>query len=178
LNIERDKVIIGWIGSPQNTFYLEPLLPVFQRICEKYEQVCFSFIGSAPVEYTGVNLHLVKWELHTETFELQKFDIGIMPLPDDEWTRGKGGYKLLQYMALGIPSVAAPVGINSSLLEDGENGFLATSEQEWFDRLSYLVEHEPERKRMGAIAREKAVMEYSFDVASTRLLRSIEALLS
>ena len=172
----RDKVVIGWIGSPQNTFYLEPLFTVFQRICSTYDQVSFCFIGSAALSIDGVDRRLVKWALHTEVLELQDFDIGIMPLPDDEWTRGKGGYKLLQYMALGIPSVATPVGINNELIHDGENGFLATTEQEWFDRLSYLIEHKKERERMGAIARKTAVMAYSFDTAASRLIESMKGL--
>jgi glycosyltransferase involved in cell wall biosynthesis len=173
---ERDNVVIGWIGSPQNTFYLEPLFPVFKRICATYDQVSFCFIGSAALEIADVDLRLVKWDLQTEVMELQNFDIGIMPLPDDEWTRGKGGYKLLQYMALGIPSVASPVGINDALIQESENGFLATTEQEWFDRLSYLVEHKKERERMGVIARKTAVMIYSFDIAASRLIESMKGL--
>lgn len=168
-----NQVVIGWIGSPQNTFYLEPLFPVFRRICARFHEVVFTFIGSAPLEIPDVNLRLVKWDLQTETRELQTFDIGIMPIPDDEWTRGKGGYKLLQYMALGIPSVATPVGINASLIEDGTNGFSATTEKEWFDSLSFLVEKRLERERMGSRARELAVARYSFEVATSRLLQAI-----
>jgi len=174
--INKVQLVVGWIGSPQNTLYLEPLIPVLKRLGAKYTNVCFTFIGSALKDIPYLDCRFVKWDLHTEISELEKFDIGIMPLPDDEWARAKGGYKLLQYMALGIPSVAAPVGINTSLLEDGENGFLAASEQEWFDRLSFLIENKQERLRMGAKAREMAVSVYSTDVAFPRLHGAIEAL--
>ena len=171
-----DIIVIGWIGSPHNTFYLDPLLSLFAKICRKYSNVRFTIIGSSYQIIPGVDARLVAWNLQTEVSELQTFDIGIMPLPDDEWTRGKGGYKLLQYMALGIPSVASPVGINTSLIDNGNNGFLAVTETEWFDCLCLLIDNETERLRMGAFARNIAVESYSFEVASRRLINAVNSL--
>jgi len=99
-----------------------------------------------------------------------------MPLPDDEWTRGKGGYKLLQYMACSLPCVASPVGINSTLIAEGESGYLAQSEDEWVAKLSALIQRPGLRKKMGQAGRARAEAEYSFQAATPKLIEAIEAI--
>ena len=102
---------------------------------------------------------------------LQDFDIGIMPLADDEWSRGKGGYKLLQYMAIGIPCVASPVGTNNRIILEGINGFLSSSEDEWMKKLSLLIENSDLRYRMGIAGRKIAEENYSLKVAVPKMAR-------
>jgi len=169
------RVVIGWIGSPPNTIYLQPIYGVFQRLAQAYPQVVFEFIGAQPFELPGVELRFTQWTLETEVENLHRFDIGIMPVPDDEWSRGKGGYKLLQYMALGIPSVASPVGINSKLLSHGETGYLVSTEEEWFQKLEELVVNAQLRQSMGQKARDLAASRYSFQVAAPRFIAALRA---
>lgn len=177
---ERDdgKIVIGWIGSPPNTIYLQPLYSVFQRLAQAYPQVVFEFIGAQSFELPGVELRFTQWTLETEVENLHHFDIGIMPLPDDEWSRAKGGYKLLQYMALGIPSVASPVGINSKLVSQAETGYLVSTEDEWFQKLKELVVNAQLRQSMGQKARSLAVSRYSFQVAATQLTAALQSAVS
>jgi glycosyltransferase involved in cell wall biosynthesis len=171
-----NSVVVGWVGTPSNTIYIEPIFPVFKRLTEKYPNVCFKFIGASPIDIAGVAIKQVDWTLETEVQELQEFDIGIMPLPDDEWSRGKGGYKLLQYMALGIPSVASPVGINAEMIEEDINGFLADTEDEWFEKLSLLIDNHEKRETMGLNAREIVEKRYSLFRAAIQLKDALRKL--
>lgn len=134
-------------------------------------------MGVGKINFAGVNATLKKWRLDNEVATLQSFDIGIMVLPDNEWTRGKGGYKLLQYMAVGIPCVASPVGINKELIRDGENGFLATTEEEWYENLSLLIDNPELRKKMGMRGRDFVVRNYSFEVAAPKLISALKGLI-
>lgn len=169
-------ICIGWIGTPANTPYLKPLFPVFRRLYRQYPSVYFKTIGAAPLDLPDINIRQAIWTLETEVHEFHEFDIGIMPLPDDEWSRSKGGYKLLQYMAIGIPSVASPVGINAGIIRNGENGFLSGDEDEWYERLSFLIANADKRRAMGAKARKIAEQEYSFAIAAPKLIKSLSAL--
>jgi glycosyltransferase involved in cell wall biosynthesis len=170
----KDKVIIGWIGSPSNTMYLELIFPVLKKLSKTYQNIYFSFIGAGPVNFPNLHIKQVAWDIKTEVDELQEFDIGIMPLIDDDWARGKGGYKLLQYMAVGIPSVASPVGVNKELIQEGFNGFLAEGEGEWYDKLSQLITNAEKRKVMGINARQFVVEKYSFFIAAPRLIEALK----
>jgi glycosyltransferase involved in cell wall biosynthesis len=117
-----------------------------------------------------VGATVLPWSLESERDHLSRFDLGIMPLPDNRWTRGKGGYKLLQYMALGLPSVASPVGVNQEIIADGVNGYLARDEGEWVGRLAELVADAEKRRALGATARQLAEERYSVRAATPRLL--------
>jgi glycosyltransferase involved in cell wall biosynthesis len=103
----------------------------------------------------------VPWRLATEVDDLRRFDVGLQPLADDEWTRGKCGYKALQYMSVGIPSVSSPVGVATDMIAHGRSGSLATTEDEWVAALSRLIEDAALRRAMGEAAREDAVARWS-----------------
>lgn len=169
-------VTIGWIGGSSTAKYLEIVKDVFKMLKTKYgEQVVIKFIGSDKLNWNSVNYITVEWNLDTEVKELQSFDIGIMPLIDDAWCRGKGGYKLLQYMAVGIPCVASPVGINKEIINDGLNGFLVINTQEWIDRLSALIEDKKLRIAMGVEGRRRAESIYSYQANISKLVDIIMA---
>jgi len=174
---EKDpkRVTIGWIGSLGNTFYLFEIKDVLEKICRENKNAEVALIGTRGFETSEPNIKLVKWSLETELYDLKRFDIGIMPLTDDEWSRGKGSYKLLQYMALGIPSVASPVGINTSLIKDGINGYLAKTPDEWESKLSLLINNDNLRKELGARAREMAVNNYSLEASVPKFVAAIRA---
>jgi glycosyltransferase involved in cell wall biosynthesis len=169
---EGGKVVIGWIGSFATAEFLKPLEPVIRRICDKYKNVEVHAIG-APEGLGIPNIKVKEWRLDTEVGDLQRFDIGIMPLPDDDWAKGKGGYKILQYMSLGIPSVASAVGINTEIIKDEVSGFIARDTLGWENRLSLLIEDEALRKRMGFEARKMAMEKYSYQAYLPVLTRAL-----
>jgi len=171
-----EGVVIGWIGSYSTTPYLEPVADVLKELCAEHPGVTLNFIGARKSDRFGGSCVFKKWTLATETQDLQAFDIGLMPLPDDEWTRGKGGYKVLQYMAAGIPSVASPVGINATLVRDGETGFLAGNAGEWREKLERLVTDKALRLSQGKAARKLAEDAYSFEFYTPLLIERLKLL--
>jgi glycosyltransferase involved in cell wall biosynthesis len=116
------------------------------------------------------------WSEVSEVTDLQRFDAGIMPLPDDPWKRGKCGYKLIQYMACGIPVVASPVGVNKEIVDHGVNGFLAETTTEWIEALRILRDNPDLRRRMGAAGRRKVEQRYCLQVTAPRLHKLILSL--
>jgi glycosyltransferase involved in cell wall biosynthesis len=149
------KVVIGWIGSRSTLIYLEGLREVFEEISHRYgasvllKVVCDAF--PAPL---GLEVVEKAWRLEDELEDLRSFDIGIMPLSDDVWTRGKCGFKLLQYMAVGVPVVASPVGVNRQIIRHARNGLLADDDKQWIEMLAALIENVALRYNMGRWGRE------------------------
>lgn len=155
-----DVVTVGWIGSQTTTEYLRPVLPVLARLNSDRRRVKLVLVGAHP----GLRADWIEhrpWSQVSESRDLASFDIGIMPLPDTEWARGKCGYKLLQYFAAGIPAVASPVGINPTLIGD-DRGHLATTSDEWRSALEQLVQRADERRERGTAARTFVEREYSY----------------
>lgn len=155
-----DEVVLGWIGSPSTTAYLRLIEPTLRELAAR-RKVVLHLIGAARFEIPGVTVRQFPWNLEREVDDLATFDVGLMPLTDDPWSRGKGGYKILQYMAMGLPSVASPVGINRELIRHGETGLLAATPAEWLDSLDRLVSNRNERERMGRAARADAIDRFS-----------------
>lgn len=151
---------IGWIGLAYNLACLEALATVFRRL-QRAHGVRVRVICSRPPRLEGVRVEFVPWRLEREVEDLQGCDIGIMPLPDTPWARGKCGLKLLQSMAVGLPVVASPVGVNREIIVDGENGLLAGAEAEWEERLGRLCAEEATRVRLGRAARLTVERRYS-----------------
>jgi glycosyltransferase involved in cell wall biosynthesis len=159
---KNTKICIGWSGSVTTIQHFRFAIPFLLKIQEKYgDSVYFKVIGDGSYQNAELNIQGIPWSRADEVKELSEFDIGIMPLPDDEWANGKCGLKGLQYMALNIPTLMSPVGVNSDIIEDGENGFLANQVDEWVDKLSRLIEQEELRLKIGNAARKTVVDEYS-----------------
>jgi len=177
-NDDYDKynIIIGWIGSPATTGYLRLLDNVFKAICKKYKNVAIVLIGAGKYDAPVSSVISKVWDYNTEVRELQKFDIGIMPMPDDRWTNGKLGCKMLQYMAVGIPSVVSYTKTNAELIADGRNGFLVRTEQEWIDRLSLLIENDEVRYRLGRVGRDVVEKVCSVRVNAPKMLEIFKKL--
>jgi len=151
---DRGEVVIGWIGSPATTVYLRMWSNVLSEILLRFRNVKITLIGAGDHEFRAPRVTGKEWNYRTEVAELQKFDIGVMPMPDDEWTRGKLGCKMLQYMACGVPSVVSYTPTNAEMIKNGENGFLVKNESEWIDKLSLLINDRDLRKRIGRAGRE------------------------
>lgn len=165
-----EGVVIGWIGSPATTGYLNMLDDVLTEISKKYAFVRFRFIGLGRYENPGIKVERIKWDYDSEVSELQGFDIGIMPMPNDEWTRGKLGCKMLQYMAVGIPAVISYTPTNAEIVKNGVNGFFANNDEEWLKVLSSLIEDRSLRKRIGEKGRETILEKCSLSQNIDRLI--------
>jgi len=159
---------IGWIGSPSTSVYVETIAPALSEVCAGGRGKVV-LIGSKPLELSNVPLEIIPWSEESEVAHLQAFDVGIMPVSDSDWARGKCGFKLIQYMACGLPVVASPVGVNKEIVEDGANGFWATTLQDWVRALSTLRDNKELRDKMGCVGRRKVETGYSLQVAAPRL---------
>lgn len=156
------KVCIGWSGSFSTIPYFEYALPALRQIKEKYgDQVYFKVIGDARYHNKELNIKGVAWSSKTEVEELCEIDIGIMPLPNDEWTKGKCALKGLLYMSLEQAAVLSDVGVNSKVIQDGVNGFLVNSTAEWVEKLSLLIDNPQLRQEIGQKGRQTVLDQYS-----------------
>jgi glycosyltransferase involved in cell wall biosynthesis len=158
---------VGWIGSPSTVHYLEMLADPLSRLAQRVP-LQLRVIGAQP-RLDGVPIVPVPWTEDTEVAAIAACDVGVMPLPDSPWERGKCGYKLIQYMACGLPVVGSPVGVNSTLVSEGLNGFLAADDDAWEQALHTLATDAPLRARMGEAGRRRAAEHYSLQANAPRL---------
>jgi len=166
---EPETLTIGWSGSFSTAQHLATLSDVLQELARQ-EKFRLRVIGAPKFELPGVDIEIIKWRSETEVRDLQPIDIGIMPLPDDEWSKGKCGLKALQYMALGIPTICSPVGVNSDIIQDGENGFLADGQAEWIEKLKKLLHSAELRRKLGTAGRATVEKSYSAKSQAPRVL--------
>jgi glycosyltransferase involved in cell wall biosynthesis len=166
----KDRITIGWTGSHSTLKYLRDIEDVLAHIEHNFPSVWFCVIADKAPDLDLKRLEFKSWSLATEISDLAQFDIGIMPLPDDDWSKGKCGFKALQYMAMQIPTVASPVGVNSSIVSHGVNGFLASSYSEWEICLSLLIQDESLRKRLGESGRAHVQAKYSVNANKQNFL--------
>ena len=159
---QRKRVTIGWVGSHTTIKHFEKILSVYIKLKEKYkEQIDFVVIGDEQYENTQLAIKGIKWETKKEVELFNSFDIGIMPLPDDEWSNGKCAMKALLYMSTETVSVVSPVGVNKKIITHGKNGYLAKTEKDWFEILCDLIEDKELRQRIGRNGRETILNKYS-----------------
>jgi glycosyltransferase involved in cell wall biosynthesis len=166
----RNRVpVIGWTGSVTTAPQLMALAPALRRLRDRLEFELL--VIGAKIDIEGLSIHHLPWRPETEPDDLRTLDVGLMPLPDDEWSRGKCGMKALQYMALGIPPVVSPVGVNATIVQDAVNGFHARSEQEWIGRLALLLGNESLRRSLGQEARRTVEESFSARAHAPRVGR-------
>lgn len=156
----ESKIVIGWTGTHSTMSYLHVLLPVLEEL-EKEHSFTFLVIADKEPLFKLSSLQFLPWNKSTEIDDLLKMNIGVMPLVDDLWAKGKCGFKALQYMALGIPALVSPVGVNCEIVEDGVNGFVCNSKEEWKESLATLLKDTCLRKKMGLEARKQIEQSYS-----------------
>lgn len=149
-----DYVVLGWIGSPATTFYLHMLDNVFRDIEKNFPSAKLRLVGAGDYKNPDISFEKTPWRYDTEVSELHSFDIGIMPMPDDEWTRGKLGCKMLQYMAVGTPAVVSYTPTNAEIIKNGINGYFASNDGEWIKIIKTLIEDKSLRQRIGLNGRE------------------------
>lgn len=156
----RDTFRIGWIGSPATRKYLESMSDMLKTLATEHK-ISLVAIGLDDINIPGVETKTVKWSEASEVEELQRLDIGIMPLFKTEWEKGKCGYKLIQYMACGLPVVATRFGANTDIVEQGKEGFLVGDDREWIAAIKQLIVNRNLYKDMSLLAREKVEKSYS-----------------
>jgi len=161
---------IGWLGSGSTLKYLKPMIPIFETIYKKGQNIQLKIVCDQFLDSPILPVIKKRWSLEEEEADLKSFDIGIMPLKDDLWSRGKCGLKILQYYSVGVPVICTPVGVNRDMVEDGVNGFWAQNEEQWEKGLMTLIQGEKRRREMGLRGRRVVEEGYSLLVNAPRIL--------
>ena len=170
---ETDTVCIGWTGSFSTLKHFEWIIPALEEIKSRFgDKVKFKLIGVPNYYNEALTLQGTEWKSKSEVEDLGELDIGIMPLPDNEWTRGKCAMKGIQYMALGIATVMSPVGVNSDIITDGKNGLLAATMDEWIEKLSLLIQDHTLRKTLGDHGRITVTSDFSTKANEDKWLKA------
>jgi len=156
------RVTLGWSGSFSTSPYLHLLDHVLSVLQRRYG-VKIRVIGDEKFAVPGIEIEALPWRLETEVEDLLKIDVGLYPLPHEEWVLGKSGLKALQYMGLGIPAVMTPIGANLEIVSHGENGVFADAEEEWISVVSALIEDQGMRERIGKAGRKTVEERYSVE---------------
>ena len=174
----EQTVTIGWIGTYTTLKYLDILKTVFEQLAKKYD-FKLNVICNNRLEWNNnIKLNNIQWQLNFYIQELCKFDVGVMPLNDTEWEKGKCGFKLVQYMGVGLPIIASAVGVNKEIITHGENGFLANNEEEWYKYLEMLIVDKNLRKRMGEYGLNMVEKNYSINSNYSKLISFFTKIIS
>lgn len=179
MNRNKNLICIGWTGSSTTMKHFALAVPFLKKIQNKFQnKIYIKLISDVSFITIDFDIKFCKWNKETEVEDLCEIDVGIMPLPDDEWARGKCGFKGLQYMSLEIPTVMSPVGVNTEIIQDGENGFLASTDEEWVTKISALIESPELRERLGKAGRKTVVEKYSFEANKEKWLQAFHSVLN
>jgi glycosyltransferase involved in cell wall biosynthesis len=172
-----DRPTVGWVGHSSNLSYLEAIAGPLREVAARHPGFRLIVVADRKPRIEGVPMEFRPWSLDGEIECFRGIGIGLMPLADTPWTRAKCAFKLLQYMALGIPSVASPVGMNRDVVEPGENAMLAATQEEWVSVLGELIRKPDLRKRIGRAGRETVTRRYSLPVISQKLISSLDQIM-
>ena len=162
--------VLGWVGHSDNLGYLESLAGPFRELARRHPELRIVAVADRPPDLPGLPLEFRRWTLERELSCFDDIAVGLMPLDDGPWARAKCSFKAIQYMSLGIPTVASPVGMNSEVITHGENGLLAAEPREWVEALDVLLSDPPLRQRIGEAGRRAVERSYSLRVVSRRLV--------
>lgn len=171
--VTSGPVVIGWMGSSTSQTHLEAFAPVLRDLSAR-RGVLLRAVSDREPELPGIKFEWRRWSAATEVAELAAFDIGIMPMPDDQWARGKSAMKALLCMAMGVPVICSAVGMNCEVIRHGQNGMLAASPQEWLNHFDLLVSDPTERERLGASGRQTVEHGYSMNHCASKFARVVE----
>ena len=172
-NINKEKPIIVWIGSPSTIHYLSDISEVFKKLAKKYE-FTLKIIGETNFKIKSIDIINIEWSEDNEYMELSSSDIGIMPLRDTKWELGKCGYKIIQYMACNLPVVASKIGANIDIVENNIDGILVKNHDEWFKALSMLLSDQSKRQEYGNNGRLKIEDKYNLEFSSSIYTEAIK----
>lgn len=180
-NVDYNKksICIGWTGTSTTLKHFQKIEPILEQLKEDFgDRISFKLICDTDYKNDNLNLRSTKWNVRTEIKDLSDIDIGIMPLPNDEWSKGKCGFKGLQYMALGIPTIMSPVGVNNEIITDGKNGYLAKDNIDWHTKISCLITSAELRSRLGQNGHKTVKERYSVEAFKEQYLKIFNDLIS
>ena len=166
-------VTLGWTGGGGNLAYLQMLERPLARLAKRHD-LRLRIVSNREFSMPGIETDYVPWSLEIESTNMSEFDIGLMPLVENAYTLGKCGFKLMQYMASGVPAVASPVGVNREIVRPGQTGFLAESEADWEAHLESLISDVDLRHRLGQESRKVAEREFSYRIWAPRLAEALK----
>lgn len=172
---QTDEVVAGWIGHSVNHPYLMGMSGVLQNLARRL-RLKLLVVSDRDLAIPGVAVENRRWSEATEIGDILDMDIGIMPMPDDAWSRGKCGFKAIQYMAAGIPVVCAAVGANVEIVRNGIDGYCADDDADWLDCLATLSASQEQRERLGTAARARIQTDFSLAYAAPILARTLSVL--
>lgn len=173
----RGRIDLVWIGSRATKKYLIEALPALRQAATRVHDLRLKIIADFDLPEAGIPVVAIPWNAETETDELASSHIGIAPMNDDDWTRGKCALKVIQYMASGLPVLSSAVGANAEMIESGRNGYLVTDSNSWVERIVTLARDDRLRLAMGQAGRERALAEYSLGTVASRLTAALDLLL-
>lgn len=173
---ENNTVVLGWIGAQGSIHYLEKMRPVFETLGKKHRNLRLKIICNTFFECENIAVDKVIWNEKDEIRNIQSFDIGLMPLMDDAWSHGKCGLKTLQCLAVGVPVVCSPYGINKEIVDDGVHGLWAKTPEEWIGKLEVLISNPDLRRKMGIAGRKRVVAHYSLEANAPEMLNIFQQL--
>ncbi|HUK35194.1 MAG TPA: glycosyltransferase [Vicinamibacterales bacterium] len=168
-------LVVGWIGTPTTATYLTSLGPSLARVSSRHSFELRVSGSGEPLQFPGVKTTNERWSVEREVELFNTCDVGVYPLQDDEWAKGKCGFKAIQFMACGVPVVAAAVGVNTEIIQDGVNGFLASTEREWDEKIGLLLGDAELRSRLGAAGRKTVEERYSLSVNAPKLVSLLKS---
>lgn len=174
LKDQTSGLTIGWTGSHSTLIYLEEIYPYIGKLQEEFNFE-FIIIANRDPQPSNIRYRYISWNESTEIQDLLQLNIGIMPLSDTEWSRGKCGFKAIQYMALGIPAVVSDVGVNREIVDDGLNGFIISKPEQWYSTLKKLLHDQDLRIQMGKQGREKIIQQYSVESMKENFIQMINS---
>ena len=173
---KNDNITLGWVGAHGSIHYLKKMKPIFDTLGRSNGKLRLKIICDTFFDCENIVVEKKQWTEKDEVADIQSFDIGLMPLMDDPWSHGKCGLKILQCLAVGVPVVCSPAGINREIVEDGVHGFWANTEEEWIEKLKTLINDPDLRKRMGMEGRKRVVEYYSLRANAPRMLKIFQQL--
>ncbi len=175
INDNKHDITIGWIGSHSTTRYLEELKDIFYELSKRYS-FSLKIVGAAEhnIKIPNIKIINMNWGLKDEIEQFQSLDIGVYPLPDNDWTKGKTGFKTIQYMSVGVPCIVSDTGANRDIVQDGVNGYLAKTEDEWIEKLSNLIKDPMLRKNIGLKGRKTVEERFSIAVNAPKYIEIIK----
>ncbi len=169
------KITLGWIGSSSTLFYLEQIKDYLDHLFIKYSNTQLKIVSDHFISCNKIPVIKKRWDYEKEIEDLHSFDIGLMPLIDDPWSRGKCAFKLLQYMAIGIPAVCSPVGVSKEIIQHGVNGFFAMDESGWLESIGKLIDNADLREEVGKRALETVKEKYALELWASKLLEIFDS---
>lgn len=169
----RKGLVIGWLGSPTTKYLLESIERPLSEIGRKYPGICLHNIGGGEVSMKNILVKNIQWREEQEVSELRLFDIGLMPLDDSEFNKGRLGYKIIVYFAMGIPTIASDMALNKEVIKNNKNGFLVKDSSEWIAAIEMLITDKKLRENIGNQGRIEAENKYSLDICAKKYIRLI-----